>query len=132
MDIKNLIRVGRVSSVNPSNCTARVVFNAQENNVSYELPVLQLFAKDNKAYSLPDIDTQVVCIYQPDASGKGLTTGYIVGACYSTADTPAENDASVKSMRFADGSFICYDGQGNLEINMTGNVVIKGAKIMLN
>ena len=129
--LKNIIRVGRVSQVDGSACTARVVFGDADNNVSYDLLVLQPCAKDNAAYSLPDIDTQVVCIFLPNASGKGLNAGYVVGACYSSADAPKESAAGVKSMRFADGSYIRY-ANGNIEIHATGNVVITGASIQLN
>ena len=34
--LRNIIRVGRVSSVNGATCTARVVFNDAEEAVSYE------------------------------------------------------------------------------------------------
>ena len=42
-----------------------------------------------------------------------------------------ENNADVRSITFADGSFIRYES-GNIEINATGNVIIKGANILLN
>lgn len=129
--VKNLIRVGRVSQVDGAACTARVVFNDADESVSYDLPILQPCAKDNAVYSLPDIDTQVVCIFLPNASGKGLNAGYIVGACYSTEDVPQENNTDAKSLRFADGSFIRYEA-GNIEIHATGNVVITGTSIRLN
>lgn len=129
--LKNIIRVGRVSNVDGNACTAKVVFGDADNNVSYDLPVLQPCAKDNAAYSLPDIDSQVVCIFLPNASGKGLNAGYVIGACYSSADIPKENDSNVKSIRFADGSFIRYNN-GDIEIHATGNVVITGSSIKLN
>lgn len=129
--VKNLIRVGRVSQIDGAACTARVVFNDADESVSYDLPVLQPCAKDNAVYNLPDIDTQVVCIFLPNASGKGLNAGYILGACYSTEDTPKESNADVKSVRFTDGSYIRY-ADGNIEIHATGNVVISGANIQLN
>lgn len=129
--LKNIIRVGRVSDVNGNTCTAKVVFGDADNNVSYDLPVLQPCAKDNAAYSLPDIDSQVVCIFLPNASGKGLNAGYVIGACYSSTDIPKENDSNAKSIRFADGSFIRYNN-GDIEIHATGNVIITGNNIKLN
>lgn len=129
--VKNLIRVGRVSQVDGAACTARVVFNDADESVSYDLPILQPCAKDNAVYSLPDIDTQVVCIFLPNASGKGLNAGYVIGCCYNTEDSPKESSENVKSMHFADGSYIRY-ADGNIEIHATGNVVISGASIQLN
>lgn len=129
--LRNIIRVGRVSSVNGAICTARVVFNDAEEAVSYDLPILQPCANVNAAYSLPDIDTQVVCLFLPNPSGKGLNTGYIVGSFYSNVDRPKESDHEIKSMHFADGSYIRYD-HGNIEIHAVGDVVITGANIRLN
>lgn len=129
--LRNIIRVGRVSSVDGSSCTARVVFNDAEDAVSYDLPVLQPCAKDNAAYSLPDIDTQVVCLFLPNPSGKGLNTGFVVGSLYSSVDKSKESDHEVKSIRFSDGSYIRYD-HGNIEIHAVGDVVITGANIRLN
>lgn len=40
--IRNMLRVGRVSSVNGAACTARVTFPDKEGLVSAELPVLQV------------------------------------------------------------------------------------------
>lgn len=100
--------------------------------VSAELPIITIGSRQTKAYWLPEVGTQVLCIFQPNASGSGISKGFVMGAFYSTQDTPFESDAAVRSITFADGSFIRYDGKGNLEINMTGNVVIKGANILLN
>lgn len=133
MDIRGLIRVGRVSSVNGSACSARVTFDDEDDLVSAELPVIVPCSRDNKAYWLPDIDTQVLCIFQPHSSGKGINDGYIVGAFYSEVDTPKESDETVKSIRFKDGSYVRYDGQGNIKINAVGNIdIIAGGNITIN
>ena len=140
MDIRGLIRIGRVSSVNAAACAARVAFDDEDDLVSAELPVVVPCSKDNKAYWLPDIDTQVLCIFQPHASGKGINDGYIVGAFYSSVDAPAEADVAVKSLRFKDGSYVRYDGHGNIQIHAVGNITItaegnitmQGARIELN
>ncbi len=129
--IKNLIRVGRVSSVNGSECSARVTFGDKDDLVSAELPVITIGSKGTRAYWVPEVDTQVVCIFDPNVSGSGLSPGFIIGAFYSDEDTPVESDASVRSITFADGSFIRYNN-GNIEINAKGNLVLKGANITLN
>ena len=79
MNIKSLIRVGSVSSVNPANGTARVAFEANDDNVTYELPVLTRGSKANKDYWIPDIDEQVVCLFLPNTSGRGVCQGFILG-----------------------------------------------------
>lgn len=141
--VKNLIRVGCVSAVNPSNCSARVVFDDKDYSgnplVSDELPIVIPCSVDNKAYWLPDINTEVLCIMLPNVSGNGLNEGFVLGAVYNETDQPKENAAGVKSIRFSDGSYLRYaDGNieihasGNITITANGNITIKGATLNLN
>lgn len=127
MDINqlhNIIRIGCVSSVDPQQCTARVTFNDKDGMVSNDLPIIVPCSKSNKAYWLPDIDTQVLCIFLPNPSGNGINDGYIVGAFYSDVDTPAENGPKIKSLKFDDGSYVRYDGAGNIQIHAAGSITI--------
>lgn len=130
--LKDVIRIGKVSSVNGERCTATVTFDDRDALVSAELPIITIGSKDTKAYWLPEVETQVLCIFLPNASGRGIDDGFILGAFYSNQDKPVESDPTVRSIKFADGSVIRYDGAGNLEIRMTGNVVVKGKNIFLN
>lgn len=129
--IKNLIRIGTVSAVNGESCSARVVFDDKDNMVSAELPIITIGSKQTKAYWLPEVGTQVLCIFQPNASGSGISKGFVIGAFYSTADKPVESDAAVRGITFADGSFIRYES-GNIEINAKGKLVLKGAIVEIN
>ena len=79
MDIKRLIRVGTVSSVNAAAGTVRVAFAAQDDMVTYELPVITRGSNNNKDYWLPDVDEQVFCLFLPTTSGRGLCDGYVLG-----------------------------------------------------
>ena len=74
--LKNMLRVGRVSSVNGTNCTARVTFPDKEGLVSAELPVLQIGSLSTMGYWVPEVDTQVLCAFLPNPSGKGINTGF--------------------------------------------------------
>lgn len=123
--IKNLIRIGTISAVNGAACSARVVFDDKDDLVSAELPIITIGSSQTRAYWIPEVGTQVLCIFQPNASG------FIIGAFYSSVDKPVESDAAVRSITFADGSFIRYDN-GNIEINAKGKLVLKGATIELN
>ena len=129
--IKNLIRIGTVSAVNGESCSARVAFEDKDNMVSAELPIITIGSKQTKAYWLPEVGTQVLCIFQPNASGSGISKRFVIGAFYSTQDAPVENNADVRSITFADGSFIRYES-GNIEINATGKLVLKGATVEIN
>ena len=129
--IKNLIRIGTVSAVNGESCSARVVFEDKDNMVSAELPIITIGSKQTKAYWLPEVGTQALCIFQPNASGSGISKGFVIGAFYSTQDAPVESSADVRSITFSDGSFIRYK-DGDIEINAKGKLVLKGSKIFIN
>lgn len=129
--LKNIIRIGKVSAVDGQSCRASVTFGEQENLVSQWLPVLVMGSKETRGYWLPEVDTQVLCIFLPNTSGQGLKEGFIMGAFYSDVDTPVESDPAVRSITFADGSFVRYS-KGNIEIIAKGNITIKGANVFIN
>lgn len=129
--IKDLIRIGRVSSINPLKCTAKVTFPDKDDMVSDELPILTIGTNKTKAYFLPAIDTQVLCIFLPNNSGKGINDGFVLGCIYSDEDMPVENNEKVVSINFDDGSYIRFDN-GNIEIHGSKTVKITAPKIDLN
>lgn len=129
--IKNLIRIGTVSAVNGASCSARVAFEDKDNMVSAELPIITIGSRQTKAYWLPEVGTQVLCIFQPNASGSGISKGFVIGAFYSLADMPVESNPNVRSITFADGSFIRYK-DGDIEINAKGKLVLRGAVVEIN
>lgn len=129
--LKNVLRIGKVSAVNGASCSARVTFSEQENLVSQWLPVLVMGSKETRGYWVPEVDTQVLCVFLPNTSGQGLKEGFIIGAFYSDVDTPVERDPDVRSVTFVDGSRVRYD-HGNLEIVAKGDVIIEGRNIFLN
>lgn len=121
--IKNLIRVGRVSSVDPKTATARVVFEAQ-GVVSHELPVLQRQTLRNKDYWLPDVGEHVVCLFLP----TGNAEGFVIGAIYSDEDLPPVSSQDKRVVRFEDGTVIEYDRASHtLTINAVGPINIVAA-----
>ncbi len=134
MDIKGLIRVGTVSSINAAAGTVRVAFAAQDDAVSYELPVVTRGSKNNKDYWLPDIDEQVLCLFLPNVSGRGVCEGFVLGTFYSSVDSPAENNGDVHAVKYGDGSVIKHDrSTGKLTINTTGDIeIIAGGKVTIN
>lgn len=129
--IKNLIRVGIVSSVDAAACTVRVAFSDKENMVSYDLPVLQNNTLNNKSYHLPDAGEQVVCLFLPN----GLAQGFVIGSIYSAQDVPPVNSADKWHVKFADGTTIEYDreehtlaidAKGPITIKAAGNITVEG------
>lgn len=134
MDIKRLIRVGTVSSVNAAVGTVRVAFAAQDDMVTYELPVITRGSKNNKDYWLPDVDEQVLCLFLPNTSGRGVCDGFVLGTFYSSIDAPVENSGDVHAVKYGDGTIIKHDrSTGKLTINATGDIdIIAGGKITIN
>lgn len=134
MDIKKLIRVGTVSSVNPAAGTVRVAFAAQDDMVTYELPVITRGSKNNKDYWLPDVDEQVLCLFLPNVSGRGVCDGFVIGTFYSSVDAPVENSGDVHAVKYGDGTIIKHDRRtGKLTINATGNIdIIAGGNVTIN
>ncbi len=134
MDIKRLIRVGTVSSVNAAAGTVRVAFAAQDDMVTYELPVITRGSKNNKDYWLPDVDEQVLCLFLPNTSGRGVCDGFVLGTFYSSIDAPVENSGDVHAVKYGDGTIIKHDrSTGKLTINATGDIdIIAGGKVTIN
>lgn len=139
--MKNLVRIGRVSSISPSANTAKVVFTDKNDLVSGELMIINRGSMADKDYWMPDIDEQVICLMQPNASGKGLNDGFILGSFFSAEDPPQESSADVRAVKFSDGTVVKHDRKtGNLTINATGDisiiaggtVTIKGAVVKIN
>lgn len=139
--LRNIIRVGRISSVDTKANTAKVYFPDKDNTLSYDLHIINRASKDDKDYWVPDIDEQVLCLMLPNVSGNGVQEGFILGSFYSTADPPVIDDTNKRAIHFKDGGYIVHDrSNGNLDIYVTGAINIKadgdvkinGATINLN
>lgn len=126
--IKNIIRIGRVSSVDINTNTARVAFSDKDDLVSGNLMIVNRGSMVDKDYWIPDIDEQVLCLMMPNKSGQGLNEGFILGSFFSTEDGPQERSADVRAIKFGDGTVIKHDrSTGNLTINATGDISIVAA-----
>nr|DAW28352.1 MAG TPA: baseplate assembly protein [Caudoviricetes sp.] len=139
--IKNIIRIGRVSSVDVNTNTARVAFSDKDDLVSGNLMIVNRGSMADKDYWIPDIDEQVLCLMMPNKSGLGLNEGFILGSFFSAEDAPQERSADVRAVKFGDGTVIKHDrSTGILTINATGDidiiaggtVTIKGATVNIN
>ncbi|MBP1924588.1 phage baseplate assembly protein gpV [Sedimentibacter acidaminivorans] len=68
--VKNIIKVGQVSSINFNKSSVKVTFPDKDNIVSNYLPIL------NPGYYIPKIGDQVVCIFL----GNGIEQGFCLGS----------------------------------------------------
>lgn len=103
--LNNLIRIGKVSSVDYQKGTARVFFPDDDDIVSYDLPVLHRNCLKNKDYNMPDIDERVVCVFL----SSGVETGFILGSIYTENVTPPESTGDKRTVVFDDGSRFSYN-----------------------
>jgi phage baseplate assembly protein V len=133
-----MIRRGIVVAVDEKTARVRVQMPDLDGIVSNWLPVLQHKTHKDKAYWLPDIGEYVIVAF--DEEGEH-SDGYVLGAIYSEADKPPITDKNKYFIRFSDGTEIEYDRKqhqlrisvkGNITIEATGNIVIKGSRIDLN
>lgn len=130
-EARDIVKEGIVSEVYPERHSARVTFEDKDNVVSAELPIITLWALENKAYALPDVGETVLCIF---ATNDGTTgEGWIIGSRFHDKSTPNAKSQDITRIDFKDGTFIEYDREKhNLKIECTGEIYIKGKKIYLN
>lgn len=115
--IRNLIRIGIVSSINEEGGTVRVIYDDKDNMVSDELPLL------NSEYNMPDIGAQVLCIFLPN----GLQQGFCLGGFYSDLNAPPVQNKNIYLKQFDDGTSIQYDKTSKqLTVNSKNAVIING------
>ncbi|WP_419078879.1 phage baseplate assembly protein V [Phascolarctobacterium faecium] len=131
--IKNIIRIGRVSSIDVNTNTARVAFSDKDDLVSGNLMIVNRGSMVDKDYWIPDIDEQVLCLMLPNKSGLGLNEGFILGSFFSAEDAPQERSTDVRAVKFGDGTVIKHDrSTGNLTVNATGDIsIIAGGTITI-
>ena len=101
----HFIKIGEVSSVNPSKGTARVVFDDEDSVVSYDLPVIQTNTYANKDYAMPDVGEDVLCLFLP----SGPEEGFILGSFYAGEIELPELNGNVRTVVFSDGARCSYD-----------------------
>ncbi|WP_418519032.1 hypothetical protein [Megasphaera sp.] len=129
--LKNMFRVGKVSSLNPEQNTARVYFEDQNGMVSCEMAILNRGSKVVKDYWMPDVGEDVLCLNLPNDKNK--TVGWILGSYFSQKDSPQIADDKVRRIDYGDRSYIEYDRKSHtLNIHCVGNINITGATINLN
>lgn len=137
MEVSKIIRYGRVSTTSPATATVRVLFDDEDEIVSYDLPVLQINSHKNKDYHMPDVGEQVVCLFLPN----GISAGFCLGAVYDTSNPPPRNSQDVRSVDFADGTTVEYNRGshklsincvGDINIRATGQITINGATVSIN
>lgn len=146
-EARDIVKEGVVSEVYPERHSARVAFEDKDAMVSAELPIITLWAQENKMYAMPDVGETVLCIFATNDGTSG--EGWIIGSRYHEKSKPSAKNQDVTRIDFKDGTNIEYNRKshemkikckGKLEItcdreiNITSNanINIRGAMINLN
>ncbi len=129
----NSFRVGIVTSQDAARCRVRVTFPDHDQMLSWWLPVVVAKTQNDKAYYLPDLGEQVVCLmdeYDED--------GAVLGSIYSNVDQPPKA-LSVNNLHWAaqDGASFDYDrGAHRLSVSIpsggTFTITANGATIAID
>ena len=121
-----MLRFGTVTSITPLTSRARVQF-AEDGMNSYWLAVLQNKTFKDKFYSMPAVGEQVACLMDQNSED-----GVILGAIYTTEDTPIIETEKQVSANFEDGTFANVDKETQTitlsfpNIHLIGNITHEG------
>ena len=121
-----MLRFGTVTSINPLTARARVQFAEDGMNSSW-LAVLQNKTFKDKIYSMPAVGEQVACLMDQNSED-----GVILGAIYTTEDTPIIETEKQVSANFEDGTFANVDKETQTltlsfpNIHLIGNITHEG------
>ncbi|GGG32987.1 hypothetical protein GCM10007425_29590 [Lysinibacillus alkalisoli] len=104
-----LLRTGTVSSVDKEKATVKVFFEDRDESTSGDLRVVTKNTMHKKMYWMPEVDEQVLCLFDP----RGEEDGYVIGSIYSDVDkSPADIDKSkvdTWGIWFDDKNYIYFD-----------------------
>lgn len=114
--MKNVIRLGSISSVNYEKGCADVVFDEEDGRVKTDLPFF------SNEYMMPSTGDMVVVIFQMFLNGE---QGYILGPVFNELNCPERFGKRVFFKRFSDTAFIDYDAESDTLTIAAGKVVVK-------
>jgi phage baseplate assembly protein gpV len=99
-----MFRVGIVQEQDTALARVRVTFADYDQLRSWWLPIVVPKSQNDKAYWIPDLGEQVVCLM--DAHDEA---GAVLGAIYSSADATPVSSADKWHLGFKDGAAFEYD-----------------------
>ncbi|HUY28620.1 MAG TPA: phage baseplate assembly protein V [Candidatus Binataceae bacterium] len=116
-----MFRVGIVQEQDVARARVRVVFPDYDQLRSWWLPIVVPKSQNDKAYWIPDLGEQVVCLM--DAHDEA---GAVLGAIYSSADTAPVASADKWHLGFSDGAAFEYDRSAHvLELGFSDGASMK-------
>lgn len=100
--MKNIIRVGKISSLKPESGTVRVTYGDRDDSVTKDIP---LFSSE---YMMPNVGDQVIVLHFENGSEAAI----VLGRVWSKVNVPPENGEKLyrKDLGHTAGkAFIRYD-----------------------
>jgi phage baseplate assembly protein V len=118
VNLKNLIRIGTVSSINYRQGKLRVCFEDQDGIVTDELPLLSF------EYEMPKIGEPVLCLFL----GNGISNGFCLGRYYYDKDLPVPSGygENIYYKQFLRDAFLSYDRSSETLTIHAGNIILDG------
>ncbi|WP_404427310.1 hypothetical protein LG296_01700 [Ureibacillus chungkukjangi] len=95
---RNLIRVGKVNSINAVTGTVDVLFEDRDNQIISDLPLMAF------EYDIPEIGQQALCLFL----GNDIGQGFCLRTFYSDINLPPVANENIYRKQFSDGTFIEY------------------------
>lgn len=120
--LKNIVRVGKISSIDYDHGTVKVVFPDKNNVVSSNLPYLSF------EYNMPDIGDTVLCVFLPN----GIARGFCLGKFYNKNNMPKEPGEQYYYKNIYDECNIKYDKEKKTYTLFSKNVVIETESIIFD
>lgn len=114
--LRNMFRVGTVSSVDYDTGRLRVVLEDKDNIVTDELPMLSF------EYEMPAIGEKVLCLF----FGNGLSKGLVLGRYFYQKDMPAESGKDIYFKHFLRDGFLRYNRANKTLTIHAENIVLDG------
>ncbi len=132
--------MGIVKQQDAANAAVRVVFAEFDQMLSYWLPVVVPKTQNDKAYWMPDLGEQVVCLMD-----ERDEAGVVLGALYSQVDATPVQSADKFHLGFKDGAVFEYDRAAhvmtitlpsgaalNVTVNSATLTIDAGGSVVLN
>lgn len=115
--VRNLIRVGKVNSVNAVSGTVDVLFEDRDNQILSDLPLLAI------EYDIPEIGQQALCLFL----GNDIERGFCLKTFYSDIYRPPVANEKLYRKQFDSDTYIEFNKDSReLSVHSKNPITIKG------
>ena len=97
--MENMIRIGKISTIDYERGMASVVYPDRNNEPSPDFPFFSTI------YEMPKADDMVVVILLPNSASRG----FILGVPWSNVNIPLETGKGIFCKHFSDGAYVRYN-----------------------